>query len=697
VRIRTGLAVALALTCALPAHAARDLVVRDSPRSAVATCLRATGAPGLVGLLAPLERRMSPYDLLRVSEQGAEVVGTARLGILDECPAVAAGAGGHAVVAGAARTRGFRSVVRATLAEPGGAFGAPVDLGRTRYGLTRVAVAVSPRGDAVVAWVAERGQARLRRFLSGFTRVLAAVRPAGGTFGAPQALTPWRRGGLGPRAAVSAGMDASGTATVAWSQPLPNRRNLPIPLLSTVAAAAAPPGDPFGAAQVVARRVPFVRGVALAVAADGRALLAHDGEEAIEVYERRPGESRFGPPRRLRPRHGTRDWQKPAVAVAADGSALVAWRGDQLEQADVLLTSRRGTGAWTAVHALHRNREDDLGVSQAYAVVTSIGLRPTPPLDEEGTDLHVAMGPDGRYLVGWGMERRLPLGDRPVAARMAQGQAGVRAGSHEAAGCTCRAVNGVVPLVLPGGDLTLAYTDNVGRWDGFAGEFPRRSGRLHLAELGPSGPGPAPPRVTVRRPRLTTLDYGDKLRVRARCNAACDLRAYVIGKGGRARGLGSASLRAAGSARLSILPDFDRHLAPPGGGRARVVVHGYAPNGRRFARRSVPVELRRTPLRPLPEVLDVRAVRRGSSVVVTWETNRAARRVAFEVRGRPSGPDLFPIADAYVPGRGQRRFRAELRSDEDLRTVGRIETVAVVVYRTRPPYDRRTVVVPVVG
>jgi hypothetical protein len=57
--IATWRIVALALfAVALPAASARadwrDVAVRDSPRSASAICMRATGAPGLVGLLGPL-------------------------------------------------------------------------------------------------------------------------------------------------------------------------------------------------------------------------------------------------------------------------------------------------------------------------------------------------------------------------------------------------------------------------------------------------------------------------------------------------------------------------------------------------------------------------------------------------------------------------------------------------------------------
>jgi hypothetical protein len=698
VRLPIALGLTVALLMAVPAEAARDLFVRESPGAAVATCLRPTGAPGLVGLLGPLERRIAPYDLLRVSADGVSTAATARLGVLEVCPAVAADPSGHAIVAGAARVRRFSGVVRAALAQPGGGFGAPVDIARTRSSATEVAAAVGPRGEAVVAWMSVRGTPG-RRGTDALTRVIAALRPAGGSFGRPQFLTPWRRGSFVLQGRVIAGMDASGTATVAWTQAIPDRGN--IPHLSTIEVAAGPPGERFGPAHVITRSVQDTERVALSVAPDGRALLAHDGQGTIQVFERAPGVPVFSRVRRLRTRRD--EWQRPEVAVAADGSALVAWRGadagsESDGSEDVLLTSRRDTGAWTGPVVLQRRRRGDFSLGESYVILAErIGGRPEPPYDPDNTGLRAAIGPDGRYLVSWGRERRLPLGDRVLAARMVQGEAGGAASRVEIAGCACRSVNGVGPVALAGGEPVLSYTDNVTSMLDFGLEIPRRFGRLHVAESGPAGGGPEPPRLTIRAPRTRTLGYRNRLRVRVGCDRPCDLRAYVVGGRGRARGVAIATLRRAGSTRLAIKPVSADHLAPPSRGRARVVVHGYAPNARRFARRSVAIDLRRKPLRPLPEILNVQAVRRGPTVVVTWQTARPARRVSFRVRGRLSRGDRFPISEESAEGRGKRSFRVRLRIDRELRELGEITVIAVSVVRERPPHDRRTVVVPVSG
>lgn len=683
-RIRIALVVTVGLLTAVPAEGARDLFVRDSPRSAVATCLRPTGTPGLVGMLGPLERRMSPYDLLRVSRGGVTVAATARLGTLDDCPAVAADPSGHAIVAGAVRGR-RGGAIRAALAEPGGGFGAPLHISRVRTLPLGAAAAISPRGDAVVAWslmrpVRGRGAADAR------TRVVAALRPAGGGFGPPRFLTPWRRASFLPRATVSAAMDASGTATVAWAQPIPDRGN--IPALSRVEVAAAPPGGSFGPAQVLARRVQDVNRVALAVAPDGRALLAHDGQGAIELHERVAAGSEFAAVRRLRSRRDA--WERPEVAVGPDGSAVVAWRGDEARGSeDVLAVSRRGNGAWTEPVAIQRSREDDSSVAEVYAIFIGSSGRPTPPDDSGNTALRAAIAPGGRYLLSWGVERRLPFGDSPLAARMAQGQAGGGASRPDTAGCRCRSVNGVVPLELAGGELLLAYTDNATSVFDFGLEFPTRSGRLHLAEAGPPGLAPEPLRLRVRRPPPTTLAYGNMLRVRVGCDRPCDLRAYVVGEGGRGRGVASGTLARAGTTALAIKPSLERHLAPPQGGSARIVVHGYTANGSTRVTRAVPVELRRRPLRPLPRLLDLRAVRRGRSIVVSWRTDRPARRVRFEAVQQLSRRRGVPMEPEYLLGRGRQRFRVRL--------AGPADAVGVSVIRNWPPYDRRTVVVQVAG
>lgn len=685
-RIRVGLVLTLSLLATVPAEAARDVVVRESPRSAVATCLRPTATPGVVGMLGPLERRMSPYELLRMSPDGVAVAATARIGILDECPAVAADPSGHAIVAGAVRGDRPGSVIRAALAAPGTGFGAPVDVARSRSFPLKAVAAISARGDAVVAWPLLRaasggGPTEVR------TRVVAALRPAGGSFGRPQFLTPWRRAGFFPSATVSAGMDASGTATVAWSQPIPDRGR--ISSLHRVAVAAARSGEGFGPPQVLSSPVQDTRQVALAVGHDGRALLAHDGQDTIHVFERSQGTAGFAPARSWRGRGRRAGWERPELALAPDGSAVIAWRGNQAAGSeDVFLSSRIGGGSWTVPLTAQGSREP-AAVGGGISFVTYGPAGPSPPTDGEASSLRVALSSDGRYLVSWGRERERLLGDRMLEARAIHGRAGEGPSRPQAAGCPCRPVDGVVPLTLADGEPLLAYTDNLTRLLALGIELPRESGRLHLAVPGRPSRGPAPPRLRVGFPRSATLGFGERLRVRVGCGRPCDIRAYVVGGRGRARGLGAATLIRAGAIRLAIRPEIGRHLVPPSGGRARVVVHAYAVNGRRPARRSAPVELRRKRVRPLPRLLDVRAFRQGRSVVVTWETDTSAAHVDFDAFAQLSERRANPYVSAEVDGGRRRHYRVRLK--------GVVDSVELSVVRDRPPYDSRTVVVPVSG
>jgi hypothetical protein len=202
---------------------------------------------------------------------------------------------------------------------------------------------------------------------------------------------------------------------------------------------------------------------------------------------------------------------------------------------------------------------------------------------------------------------------------------------------------------------------------------------------------PAPPSVRLAAPRATTLRYDQSLRVGVRCGGPCDLRAYVLDVRGRSRGVGTASLRRAGRARIRIVPPIASHLAPPGGGRARLLVRAWAPGGRRYGEASADVELRRAPLRPLARLLSVRAVRQGDAIVVTWMTDRPVRRGYFEVEARNRrreslGDPAFPEGDGKV------RFRARLRLGAE---ADEARTVAVRIFRGGAPFDTRTVVVPV--
>jgi hypothetical protein len=106
-------------------------------------------------------------------------------------------------------------------------------------------------------------------------------------------------------------------------------------------------------------------------------------------------------------------------------------------------------------------------------------------------------------------------------------------------------------------------------------------------------------------------------------------------------------------------------------------VQAGAPNARDAVALSRRVLVVRRPPLPVPRLLDVRAVRRGGSIVVSWRTEFPARRTFIGVIGqrrREPGPDSITDTGAFdgVRGRGRTRFRLRLRPErpERIRWIG---------------------------
>jgi hypothetical protein len=682
-----------AFVSAPPAAAVwRDVAVRDSPRAAIATCVRATGQPGLIGLLGPLEPHHAPYDLLRVTPDGITRAARVRLGILAACPAAAADPNGFTIVAAPASSDGRNVRVKAALAEPGAAFGPAVDLGSAGPYPDAAVAAVSARGDAVVAWVQQRFPT-LRR-PSGAMRVVAALRPAGGSFGAPHYLTPWRRDDFFPGGHVAAGMDAAGTATVAWEDSLPGHGEAAP--TSTVVVATASPGASFGRPQTLSRSAHDLTTLTLAVAPNGAALLAHDGG-AIWRFVRAAGSARFTRLEPLTARSG--DPAQPAAAIAPDGSAVLAWRTDDptfLTNAGVAMSERTGTRAFSKPRRVWAGEAPrSFGISALDVAISHEGV--FAPTDDGNTALRATLGAGGRFLLAWGVERRSILGDAPIGIRLVRGVLGGRPAPAGTVGCPCRSVNGLAPLTFAGGEPGLAFADNLTRWFGSDGEFERGGGRLHIAADRPPVASPAPPSLHVERPRTRTLKYEQSMPVSVRCGGPCDLRAYVLDARGRAHGAGTAALHGAGRARVVLEPRAGGHLAPRPGGRVGLLVRGWTPGGASFSRATSPMVLRRAPVAPLLRLLDVHAVRQGDAILVSWRTDRPAGGVFFFATGHRSRRSPAPLAVNTREGDAQTSYRMRLRPHDDGTSAARIRWVRVTVVRERAPHDDRVVVVPVTG
>jgi hypothetical protein len=101
------------------------------------------------------------------------------------------------------RSDGTNSRIQARSRAPGGSFGPVATIsiaGRDAYD---PAVAISPSGEAVVVWT---------QFDSPRFRAHAAIRPAGGSFGADQTLPPSGRDATAPQVSI----DSAGKAIAVW-------------------------------------------------------------------------------------------------------------------------------------------------------------------------------------------------------------------------------------------------------------------------------------------------------------------------------------------------------------------------------------------------------------------------------------------------------------------------------------------------
>jgi hypothetical protein len=290
----------LSLALTAPASAAPFNELPFQPVSGGAACLRPTGAPG---------------ELVRWYDGGVEVLTVQPSGLVRQarvplgrrlhCPEVASDPNGAAILAVAGGGR-----VRVALREPGGTWGAPFALPSSQA--EEVAAAVNARGDAVVIWI--EGDAR--------PRARVARRMAGGAFGAPEPL------GAATRffQRLGAGIDAAGEATVMFTTEGTRARE-------RLNLATAAPGARFGAP--VRLGPGSIGDPALAVAADGRALVTASGYDGLEVYERPPG-GEFGPP--AIPYEAAAG--NTTIALRPGGAAVIAWQNTPGE--DVIALVRDG-------------------------------------------------------------------------------------------------------------------------------------------------------------------------------------------------------------------------------------------------------------------------------------------------------------------------------------------------------------------
>ncbi|MFZ2113121.1 MAG: PKD domain-containing protein [Solirubrobacteraceae bacterium] len=203
---------------------------------------------------------------------------------------------------------GPEPVIMAAARPAGGVFGAAQTLSDPSAFSMSPDVANDAQGDAVAVWL---------QFDGANARVLAAYRPAGGPFGAPQTLSAAGYEAREPRVA----MNAAGEAVIVWS--------LGSGLSEEAQAASASPGGIFGAAQDLTGFTAAASLPQVTLDSHGDAIAVWEGWDGskIRIQEAsRPAGGNFGAPEFLSP--AGENAGTPRVAFDSGGNALAAWRFD---------------------------------------------------------------------------------------------------------------------------------------------------------------------------------------------------------------------------------------------------------------------------------------------------------------------------------------------------------------------------------
>ncbi len=617
-------AAVLALLAAAPARADTFGELPFRPVAGVATCVRATGAPGELSRWTK-----DGIELLRADAGGPVPAGTVPLGgAALSCPVISGHPGGAAI---AAVLR--RGDVRVALREPGGRFGAPVTLPLVRsgeYEYQTLGAAASPRGDAVVAVLIADPMTRR-------ARMVAYRRTPGGTFGAPEPVASWR--GIPFSDALAAGIDGAGRATLAWSRDATSSR-------SAVEVASAAAGARFGAPSRLGTSQ-IGSEPSLAVAPDGRALIAYDGEAGgVTIAEREPGAADFGPSTSIGGGGG------PTVALAEGGAAIVAWRTSGVTRTGgVQMSSRAAAGPFGTPRDVapgHRPPRG-LGSGSGSVLIGSHG----PPQDRPRLAAAIA-GPDAALIWADGSDESVTGAAYAAIGALAGGPV-----ARSALSGPVRPAISLAPLALADGRAAVAWADDAVELASFA----TGQGRLHLALAGaPRSADAPPPSVTVPPLRRRRQYVDDPIVLPVRCSAACDVRATIDARAYPTAKVASRASAGVLTLRMYGLESLSRRTTHVG-----VTLRYGAPGSRASATLhvNVPVRVVRSP--PVPAPVDVRARRSGDDVIVSWRASFAAPRAVFVVLALDRR--RLPVASRGIASRGRRSFRVTLRDAAAARTV----------------------------
>lgn len=201
--------------------------------------------------------------------------------------------------------------------------------------LNNADVAVDGRGTAVAVWLAHRESENPEDY--GTETIMAAVRPKGGKFGNPFALTDpnhriWNLQAAG----------GPGGITVMWRRIKPGG--------DILMARTREPGGDFGPAKVIGSGPYGVYGSGLAAGPDGSfaAIWIQPRQGSASIVRasiRRPGEE-FGPSIALSDEESSPSGESPNVAIARDGRVTAVWSQNYSGLSGVMVSDRPPAGTF---------------------------------------------------------------------------------------------------------------------------------------------------------------------------------------------------------------------------------------------------------------------------------------------------------------------------------------------------------------
>lgn len=253
--------------------------------------------------------------------------------------------------------------IQATVRPPGGSFGPPSQLSAPELNTGAQQVAVAPDGTVLAAW----GR---RNPSTSIFEVQAAVRPPGGSFGAPVILSDPSVTSSSPRVAF----DSAGRGLAVWQEPGRSGAGD-----ATIRARVLAPGGGFGTTMELSQPGLNAHDPRVAIGPDDETVVAWTTGNTVQATSGTL-DGGFGVAADLAPTGSAP--LGPEAAIGLDGTAAVVWSRSVGGEDTVQAAIRTPGGSFAAPVDLSRPgadaREPDVAVSPDGAIVAAWEYHATP-------------------------------------------------------------------------------------------------------------------------------------------------------------------------------------------------------------------------------------------------------------------------------------------------------------------------------